>query len=91
VTEQDRNVSTVPGGMKMDVLMMLYYAAAGRDGRTNQRNLARGVSRAVRLSESEDWAWLQCERDDLAKVDGVVRHLEQLVIRLKRITCCTTE
>jgi len=56
VMEQDRNVSIVPGGMKMDVLMMLYYAAAGRDGRTSQRSLVRGVSRVVRLSESEDWA-----------------------------------
>jgi len=56
VMEQDRNVSTVQGGMKMDVLMMLYYVAAGRDGRISQRSLVRGVSRAVRLSESEDWA-----------------------------------
>jgi hypothetical protein len=51
---QDRNVSTALGGMKMDVLMMLYYVAAGRDERTSQRSLARGVSRVL-PREIEDW------------------------------------
>jgi hypothetical protein len=47
VMVQDRNVSIVLGGMKMDVHMMLYCVAAGRDGRTSQRSLARGVSRVL--------------------------------------------
>jgi hypothetical protein len=49
--EQDRNVSIVLGGMKMDVLMMSYYVAAGRDARTSRRSPARGVCRAELLRE----------------------------------------
>jgi hypothetical protein len=55
--EQDRNVSIVLGGMKMDVLMMLYYVAAGRDGRTSRRSLVRGVCRAELLREINGFDW----------------------------------